>query len=62
MAKIRGDLKGVVIIGGKTYRAGDIVPAGVTVGDHVVEAVKDGKASKGSARTAKKPAPDPAVE
>lgn len=49
MAKIRSDLKGVVVIGGATYRAGDTVPARVKVGDHLVEAVKDAEAPKSPA-------------
>lgn len=49
MAKIRADLKGIVIVGGTAYRAGDTVPARIKLGDHVVEAVKDGKAPKSTA-------------
>ncbi len=36
MAKIREDLAGVVSVGGLNLKAGDVVPDGVTVGDHVL--------------------------
>lgn len=37
MAKIREDLVGSVFLsGGVVLRAGDVVPDGVTVGDHLV--------------------------
>lgn len=36
MAKIREDLVGVVSVGGLNLSAGDVVPDGVTVGDHVL--------------------------
>ena len=36
MAKIREDLVGVVSVGGLNLKAGDVVPDGVTVGDHVL--------------------------
>lgn len=36
MAKIRDDLVGVVSVGGLNLGAGDVVPDGVTVGDHVL--------------------------
>lgn len=58
MAKIRADLKGIVIIDGVKYRAGDIVPARFKLASHIVEAVKDGKAPKGSPRTEKAAEPD----
>ena len=46
MVKICSDLKGVVVVGGTMFRAGDTVPARVKIGDHLVEKVKDGAASK----------------
>lgn len=36
MAKIREDLSGVVSVDGVNLKAGDTVPSGVTVGDHVL--------------------------
>lgn len=36
MAKIRDDLQGVVSVDGVNLSAGDAVPDGVTVGDHVL--------------------------
>lgn len=36
MAKIRDDLQGVVSVDGRNLKAGDTVPADVTVGDHVL--------------------------
>lgn len=47
MAKIISTLNGVVYVGGKVLRAGDDVPAGVKVGEHLLEPVK---------RTSRKPA------
>ena len=44
MAKIREDLAGVVSVGGLNLRAGDVVPDGVTVGDHVLAPVEKPKA------------------
>lgn len=41
MAKIRDDLVGVVHVGDAVLKAGDTVPRGATVGDHLV----DGKPS-----------------
>lgn len=61
MAKIRQDLKGVVVFGGRTYRAGDMVPAKVKLGAHVLEAVDSG-APKGSPRTQKKPPTETTAE
>ena len=40
MAKIREDLVGVVDAGEHALKAGDTVPDGVTVGDHVLAAEK----------------------
>lgn len=40
MAKIRDDLQGVVSADGVNLSAGDEVPDGVTVGDHVLAAEK----------------------
>lgn len=56
MAKIRSDLKGIVVIGGEKYRAGDSIPARIKVGEHILEPAKDEKAAKGAARPAKKTA------
>ena len=44
MAKIREDLVGVVSVGGLNLSAGDVVPDGVTVGDHVLAPVEKPKA------------------
>jgi len=40
MVKIREDLSGVVSVGGLNLRAGDVVPDGVSVGDHVLAPVE----------------------
>ena len=49
MAKIREDLAGVVSVDGFNLSAGDEVPEGVTVGDHVLAQEK--------AEPVEKPAP-----
>ena len=56
MAKIRQDLEGIIVIGDLKLRAGDTIPAGITVGDHLVEKEARPKAGKGSA-AAKKATP-----
>lgn len=40
MAQIRKDLIGAVYVDGQALYAGDTVPAGATVGDHVLDAEK----------------------
>lgn len=37
MRKIRADLVGVVLAEGRNYAAGDEIPEGVAIGDHLVE-------------------------
>ena len=54
MAKIREDIEGVVVAVGATgepviLRAGDDVPDGVTVGDHVLVSSDDGSDEEGAA-------------
>lgn len=44
--KIRADLEGVVYVGGHVLAAGDDVPAGVTVGDHLLEKGASGGTGK----------------
>ncbi len=55
MAKIRNDLVGAVHVDGHVLYAGDEVPDGVTVGDHVLDAAKP-------ARRTRKKAPESAPE
>lgn len=38
--KIRGDFEGVVYVDGKALKAGDEVPEGVDVGDHLFDPPK----------------------
>ncbi|QHJ86345.1 hypothetical protein SEA_KUWABARA_8 [Gordonia phage Kuwabara] len=42
MAKIRDDLEGVVYVSGQVLKAGDTIPDGVEVGDHLVAPVNKG--------------------
>lgn len=51
MVKIRSDLRGIVILDGEKYRAGDPVPAKAHVGAHLVEPAKESKSSKAPARS-----------
>jgi hypothetical protein len=46
MTKVRDDFEGVVYIDGKAYGAGDEIPEGVEVGDHLLpeEGKKDAAA------------------
>ena len=46
--RIRSDLVGVVHVDGAVLAAGDEVPEGVTVGDHLVAAEKVKEADSGS--------------
>ena len=42
MAKIRDDLVGVVHVSGQVLKAGDTIPDGVEVGDHLIAPVNKG--------------------
>lgn len=44
--KIRADLEGVVHVGDVVLAAGDTIPAGVTVGDHLTEGTAGGDTGK----------------
>lgn len=61
MAKIRADLQGIVVVGGKQYRAGDTAPA--NIGSHVLEKEEgsDGSAAKSPTRP-KKAEPEKAAD
>lgn len=57
--QIRGDLDGVVYVAGMVLAAGDTIPDGVTVGDHLIEKEKAGAASKSRRRgSAARPSAD----
>ena len=52
MAKIREDLVGAVHVDGHVLYAGDTVPDGVTVGDHVLDAAKPARRTRKKATAA----------
>lgn len=57
--KIRDDLEGVVHVDGKVLAAGDTIPDGVEVGDHLIEGAEvDGTRKRGGRRSTPRAQPD----
>lgn len=51
MRKIRADLVGVVLAEGRNYAAGDEIPEGVAIGDHLVEHAEAAGTAENASKT-----------